>query len=117
VDVGVMPFVRGEATRFVSPTKTPEYLAAGLPVVSTPVRDVVRGYGQRGLVEIAEDAEGFVAACERALATRDDPERRRKADAFLASMSWDATWAEMSRLVGEVVAARTAEREPVRTVE
>ena len=44
-DVALMPFALNEATRFISPTKTPEYLAAGCPVVSTPVRDVVRSYG------------------------------------------------------------------------
>ena len=44
-DVALMPFAINEATRFISPTKTPEYLAAGKPVVSTPVTDVVRHYG------------------------------------------------------------------------
>ena len=63
-----MPFARNESTRFISPTKTPEYLAAGRPVVSTPIRDVVRPYGEMGLVEIAEDPESFVAAAERAMA-------------------------------------------------
>ena len=48
-----MPFALNESTRFISPTKTPEYLAAGRPVVSTPIRDVVRTYGERGLVRIA----------------------------------------------------------------
>ena len=43
-----MPFARNEATRFISPTKTPEYLAAGCPVVSTSIRDVVRPYGDAG---------------------------------------------------------------------
>jgi glycosyltransferase involved in cell wall biosynthesis len=49
-EVAIMPFARNDATRFISPTKTPEYLAAGLPVVSTSVRDVVRGYGADGYV-------------------------------------------------------------------
>ena len=44
-DVALMPFALNEATRFISPTKTPEYLAAGRPVVSTPIVDVVRQYG------------------------------------------------------------------------
>ena len=55
-DVGMMPFAINESTRFISPTKTPEFLAAGVPVVSTPILDVVRPYGETGLVEIADDA-------------------------------------------------------------
>ncbi len=103
-DVAVMPFALNEATRFISPTKTPEYLAAGLPVVSTPVRDVVRAYGKRGLVEIADTPRAFVEACERALAERASGDRGRqvRADASLAESSWDSTWAEMDRLLNEV---------------
>ena len=68
-DVALLPFARNEATRFISPTKTPEYLAAGRPVVSTPIRDVVQPYGEQGLVRIADDRERFVPACERRCAT------------------------------------------------
>src|SRR5882757_3923869 len=53
-DVALLLFARNESTRFISPTKTPEYLAAGKPVVSTPIKDVVTTYGDRGLVYIAE---------------------------------------------------------------
>ncbi|PJN94256.1 UDP-galactopyranose mutase, partial [Amaricoccus sp. HAR-UPW-R2A-40] len=67
-DVALMPFALNEATRFISPTKTPEYLAAGCPVVSTPVRDVVREYGDLPGVRIARDAVGFVAACAETIA-------------------------------------------------
>jgi len=56
-DVGMLPFALNESTRFISPTKTPEYLAAGLPVVSTPITDVVKSYGDLGLVSIARSAE------------------------------------------------------------
>ena len=66
-DLGLMPFALNESTRFISPTKTPEFLAAGLPVVSTPVPDVVRSYGDTGLVEIAADAKSIVHAAERLL--------------------------------------------------
>ncbi len=59
-DAGFMPFAINAATRFISPTKTPEFLAAGLPVVSTPVRDVVRDWGDPGCVEISRDGAGFV---------------------------------------------------------
>ena len=66
-DVAMLPFARNDATRFISPTKTPEYLAAGRPVVSTSIRDVVRPFGQQGLVRIADDVESFVKACSEAM--------------------------------------------------
>jgi glycosyltransferase involved in cell wall biosynthesis len=101
-DVAIMPFARNEATRYISPTKTPEYLAAGKPVVSTSIRDVVRPYGQQGLARIADDAGTFVAAVEAAL--EDDPIARvRAADAFLTHMSWDGTWLRMRQLVEQAV--------------
>jgi UDP-galactopyranose mutase len=100
-DVALLLFARNEATRFISPTKTPEYLAAGRAVVSTSIRDVVRPYGELGLAHIADDAEAFVRACERALA--DDPEPRlAAADAFLRTTSWDVTWARMRSLIQQV---------------
>jgi UDP-galactopyranose mutase len=90
-DVALLPFARNEATRFISPTKTPEYLAGGKPVVSTSIRDVVRPYGQQGLVRIADDPESFVAACDAAM-REDAATRLRDADAFLRQTSWDGTW-------------------------
>jgi len=98
-DAGFMPFARNDSTRFISPTKTPEFLAAGLAVASTPVRDVVRAYGADGLVGIAAGPLDMIAMLERALRDRDDPARLRAADARLATMSWDTTWAQMHRLV------------------
>nr|WP_246329350.1 glycosyltransferase [Chthonobacter rhizosphaerae] len=97
-DVGFMPFAMNEATRFISPTKTPEFLAAGLPVVSTPIRDVVTPYGDRGLVEIAGTADEVVASIERLLAGP-KPDWRARVDAFLADMSWDRTFADMNRIM------------------
>ncbi len=64
-DVALMPFAMNELTQFISPTKTPEYLAGGKPVVSSPVRDVVRTYGHLQGVHIASDADGFVRCCEK----------------------------------------------------
>jgi UDP-galactopyranose mutase len=66
-DVALLPFARNDSTRFISPTKTPEYLAAGKPVVSTSIRDVVRPYGQQGLVRVADEAPAFVRACMAAM--------------------------------------------------
>jgi hypothetical protein len=109
-DVALLPFARNQATRFISPTKTPEYLAAGKAIVSTSIRDVVRPYGVAGLVRIADTPEDFVAACEAAL--RDDlVAHARRADALLDGMSWDRTWNAMSALVKRAVAGR-ATREP-----
>jgi hypothetical protein len=102
-DVGLMPFAMNEATRFISPTKTPEYLAAGLPVVSTPVRDVVRTYGDLPCVLIAHDADAFVAACAAALEV-DGPSA--EVDRRLVGMSWEATWDAMERLIVEAVPDR-----------
>ncbi len=109
-DVALMPFARNESTRFISPTKTPEYLAGGRPVVSTPIRDVVRPYGDQGLVEIAEDVEGFAAAVSRLLDGWHGGESReewlRRVDEFLSGSSWSRTWQQMSDLIDSAVAAR-----------
>ena len=93
-DVAILPFARNESTRFISPTKTPEYLAAGKPVVSTAIADVVRPYQALGLVRIADTVTEFVAACEAALTEPSAPVRA-KADAYLAQLSWEKTWREM----------------------
>ena len=103
-DVAMMPFALNESTRFISPTKTPEYLAAGRPVVSTPISDVVRPYGEAGLVRIAGTAEQFVRAIDEAL-NEDAAERRAKAEEFLATMSWDKTYEAMSELIEDAIAA------------
>lgn len=95
-DVAIMPFALNESTRFISPTKTPEYLAGGCPVVSTPITDVVRTYGDTGIVRIADTAEAFVTACEAALADAEDRDRLLEtADRILGDMSWDHTWSLM----------------------
>jgi hypothetical protein len=106
-DVAMLPFALNESTRFISPTKTPEYLAAGKPVVSTPIRDVVEPYGRLGVVSIGATPEAFGAAIERSLKV---PEQGwwEKVDELLNHTSWDRTfagmWSEISRLV------RTTER-------
>jgi glycosyltransferase involved in cell wall biosynthesis len=90
---GWMPFALNEATRFISPTKTPEFLAAGLQVTATAVADVVRGYGTSGLVRIA-DAASMPARLRDAL-RRPSDEWRRRVEKHLATQSWDRTWSEM----------------------
>jgi UDP-galactopyranose mutase len=107
-DVALLPFARNEATRFISPTKTPEYMAAGKPVVSTSIRDVVRPYGQQGLVRIADDVPGFVRACTAAMA-EEPTKRMTQADAFLRQTSWDGTWMRIRRLVDSVLESADAQ--------
>jgi len=102
-DVALLLFARNESTRFISPTKTPEYLAAGKPVISTSIRDVVRPYGDLKLVEITDTADEFIRAAEKLLSRSDGSEWLRKVDAFLENISWDKTWAQMSDLIDEII--------------
>lgn len=112
-DAALMPFARNESTRFISPTKTPEYLAGGRPVVSTAIRDVVRPYGEMGLVAVADDPAGFAAAVEASLARFGEgggerEEWLRRVDEHLARGSWGRTWRQMSDLIDEAAARRAA---------
>ena len=94
-NVALLPFARNAATEFISPTKTPEYLAAGKPVVSTAIRDVVREYGDAGIVAIANTPVEFAEALDQALITS-TPEWLQAVEKKLASISWDHTWAAMN---------------------
>jgi UDP-galactopyranose mutase len=107
-DVAMMPFARNESTKYISPTKTPEYLSAGLPVVSTAITDVVRPYGENGLVRIAATPDEFVAAITHAL-EEDREDRLSRVNEFLREISWDKTFAEMSSLIREVIARRASQ--------
>ncbi len=105
-DICLLPFALNEATRFISPTKTLEYMACGRPAVSTPIRDVVEPYGQ--LVSIAESADDFIHACEAVLG-RSERERACHADAMarvVARTSWDATAEAMAALIEKADAQR-----------
>ena len=109
-DLALLPFARNEATEFISPTKTPEYLAAGVPVVSTGIRDVIRPYGAHGFARIADGVDAFEDACAAALAESGTPagaERRERADRYLSTLSWDRTWSEMSTLIAQAAAQRS----------
>jgi protoporphyrinogen oxidase/glycosyltransferase involved in cell wall biosynthesis len=90
-DLCIMPFALNEATRYISPTKTLEYMAAGKPIVSTRVRDVADCYAS--VVHVADTATAFIRACEAAL-VEPEPQRtaRREAmQALAADQTWDAT--------------------------
>lgn len=90
-DVCLLPFALNESTQFISPTKTLEYMAAGKPSVSTRIRDVADPYGH--VVEIADSAPEFIAACEMLLAepTAQQAVRAREMQTILAGTSWDKT--------------------------
>jgi len=107
-DVALMPFAMNESTQFISPTKTPEYLAGGKPVVSTPIKDVVRHYGHLQGVKIASTAEEFVAACEEALELSRNRESGwlAEADLMLSAASWDTTQARMAGLIHDLLGTR-----------
>jgi glycosyltransferase involved in cell wall biosynthesis len=111
-DAAMLPLARPPGPRFLGPIATPEYLAAGLPVVSTPINDVVRPYGVNGLVKIAETPEAFVAAAQAALAM-DRARHRAHADAFLAGSSWDETAASLEEVLAVAWAADSGARAPV----
>jgi hypothetical protein len=120
--VATLLFADNESTKFISPTKTPEYLAAGRPVVSTPIRDVVRPYGELNLVQIADNAKDFGAAIEKALVQTKDADWRQRTDNYLATISWDQTWQQMVELMqarleakGHQPDAATAPHEPMAT--
>jgi UDP-galactopyranose mutase len=107
-DAAFMPFALNESTRFISPTKTPEFLSAGVPVCSTPVADVVTPYGVLGLVEIAADAPGFSEKLDL-VQERADRAWLQRVDDHVRAMSWDDTWLRMWALMQR---ANRAQREP-----
>ena len=94
-DVAFMPFAINDSTKFISPTKILEFLAAGIPVVSSAINDVVHPYGEEGLVFIATNAGEFEEAIYKALATRDNPEWKEKVEEMLMHNSWDKIWKKM----------------------
>jgi len=102
-DVALLLFARNESTRFISPTKTPEYLAAGKPVISTSIQDVVRPYGDLGLVKIADSPNDFINAAEALMANARDTEWLMRVDEFLSNISWDKTWEQMATLISHAV--------------
>jgi glycosyltransferase involved in cell wall biosynthesis len=106
-DFALIPFLLNESTKFISPTKTPEYLAAGVPVVSTAIRDVVNPYGLSRLVKIASDAEGFIKEIEHQVQTIEKNVWLKQVDEFLSRSSWDNTCNRMLNLMRHTVANRS----------
>ncbi|HYD80472.1 MAG TPA: FAD-dependent oxidoreductase [Paucimonas sp.] len=111
-DVCLLPFALNESTRFISPTKTLEYMAAGLPIVSTPIADVAGPYS--GIVAIAGDAPSFVAACEAALLATPEQQAELAARmrAVLARTSWESTATRMRDLIEALQTERALRKLP-----
>ncbi len=100
-DVALVPFALNEATRYLSPTKTLEYMAAHKPVVSNPIQDVIELYGE--VVWVANHPDEFVLHVETALQA--DPEARRaKEDELISRNTWDSIAARMESLIQEELA-------------
>ncbi len=111
-DIAMLLFAHNESTRFISPTKTPEYLAAGVPTISTSIKDVVRPYGQQGLVKIADTVEEFVTVADFYLSSQFNKKTwLRQVDEALLYNSWDRTWARMVQLINRVLTSQYAEFE------
>jgi len=107
-DVCLLPFAMNDSTKFISPTKVLEYMAAELPAVSTPITDVKVPYGD--VVAVAGTPEEFIAACERQLAMSED-ERQAMAKRMrevVANTSWDLTATRMHELIESAVPGRHA---------
>jgi glycosyltransferase involved in cell wall biosynthesis len=107
-DVAIIPFAMNESTRYISPTKTPEYLAAGKPVISTPIRDVVSPYGENKLVSIAANAGEFIRHGEAILKKKNAKNWLNEVDAFLAGNSWDRTWSMMVKHIEQQLSTITS---------
>jgi UDP-galactopyranose mutase len=105
-DVALLPFARNKATRFISPTKTLEYLAAGKPVVSTPIADVIDLYGD--VVRFGATPEGFAAAIDALL--NEDPAARAQREStsrsITAQYDWDSIANRMAGLMQEAISRR-----------
>lgn len=98
-DCAMMPFAINDSTKYISPTKTPEFLAAGKPVVSTAINDVVHPYQDEGLAHIAKTPEEFVEALDAAMADKiNDKNWQLKVDIFLRRNSWDKTFKKIAAL-------------------
>ena len=110
-DVAMMPFELNEATKYISPTKTPEFLAAGKPVVSTSVHDVVHPYADKKVVSIADTPDEFVAAIEQYLDAERNKDWQKEVDALLKTMSWDDIWKRMNDLMNKTITNKTINHE------
>lgn len=110
-DVALMPFALNEATEFINPTKTLEYMAAGKPIVSTAVPDVVRNFSP--IVKVARSQDGFVAAV-RAAAQCPDADHIARGIGMAKDHSWESIVAKMGALMADAIVARESTPETAR---
>ncbi len=102
-DIALIPFALNESTRFISPTKTPEYLAAGKPVISTPIADVVEPYERLDLVHIIQGPAQLIEKATYELESKDKRKWLASVDEYLSDISWDDTWHRMNTLITDVL--------------
>lgn len=107
-DIALLPFAKNDSTRFISPTKTPEYLCCAKPVVSTSIRDVVIPYGEMGLVLIADTVTEFALAIRKAMQMINDNNWKKRVKQMLKSNSWDLTWQRMKKIILNTLEAKIA---------
>ncbi len=106
-DIAMLPFALNQSTRFISPTKTPEYLAAGRPVISTAITDVISPYGDLDLVKISHSSDEFITLAEAILAHPQNKAFLNRVDSYLSHSSWEKTWSAMNALLDSALAANT----------
>jgi hypothetical protein len=115
-DVCIMPFAINASTEFISPTKTPEFLAAGKRVISTEIHDVIYPYGEMGLVGIAKDARAFIEIAEKFLTDKNTGQWLEKTDNFISGISWDKTWHDMESKILEVIRKKKGSKKQLKKV-
>ena len=98
-DIALIPFAINESTKYISPTKTPEYLAAGKPVISTAITDVVHPYQHLGLVHVIDNAASFIQKAIEEFSAANKTNWLKNVDAYLANLSWDNTWEATNKLL------------------
>jgi UDP-galactopyranose mutase len=98
-NITMLPFAHTDATRFINPLQATEFLAAGKPVIAAPVIDIIRTYGNRGLIQIAGTPEEFVRVANTHFTSRDKTEWNDHVAEFLSLNSWDKTWQRMMDMI------------------
>ena len=101
-DVAIMPFALNDATKFISPTKTLEYIAAGKPIISTAIKDVVRDYNH--CVAIVESETDFTTALHNILEKPKNLLLGKEYQEILQKTSWNATANQMKSIIKQSVA-------------
>lgn len=104
--ISMISFALNESTQYISPTKTPEYLAGGKPVISTPIKDVVNTYGRKGLVHIVNNADEFIETAAKELMNTDKQAWLQQVDRHLANDSWEITVHNMRKIIYEAIAEK-----------